>query len=807
MSKKKNKLDTVLSMSNEKTLFESKYMHIIMIAVLVIVVSTIFFKIAFLNYAPPASDTMQWRGSAQQLLEYNKTHWMKAQWTDNMFGGMPSYLISLPNQYPFIDSVAKIFTWFLDWRIFFLIFAGIGMYVLMIHLKFDPMIALFGALSFALSCHFIGLIEIGHNTKFKAIMYIPWIFWSVDYLRKNRNLLGLGFASIFIIQQLRENHPQISYYTYLMLGAYWLVLAICSVKDKKVKDFVIYTLLLILVFSIAGLAVANPYMNTYEYGKYTIRGGSDGLTKEYATGWSFGKAEILTFLVPKFLGGISPYYWGNMAFTQTLHYFGIIIFFLALVALVFVRRKVVWALGISSILAVFLSFGKNMPFLYDFFFNYIPGFNKFRVPSMILILIQFSFVVLAGFGLDYIIRKRNDNPESLKKFIKISLFVVIGIVLLFVIGKSIFAGLPFVKAEELQQYDSSQLSQIKQMRLDLLVKSGIQSFMILLVSIGLIMGYLSKKMHKNIMLLGIILLGVIDLATVNTEHLKSDSLVKENEMFATFENNAIDDYLNQDKDVYRIFPLAQQFGDTRWSYNHQSLGGYHGAKLKRYQTIIEKSLYAELIKGIPLNWNVINMLNTKYIIFNNQLPFPNLQEVYVDNNTGLYVYKNLSALPRAWFVKNVRVINDEDKIINTMNTMDFNPAQTAIVEENVEQVFAPDSTIVKLTERDIHHTKWDLTTDKKAFLTISEVYYPAGWRVYIDGKETKIYATNYVLRGIVVPAGTHQVEMKFVPKTYNLSIILSAIGLGISLIFLIIGVILHYKRNYRGEIVYVVKKD
>ncbi|MBP7562283.1 MAG: YfhO family protein [Candidatus Cloacimonetes bacterium] len=767
--------------------------HLIMLSAFVLIVCSLFFKIAFLDYAPPASDTMQWRGSAQQILEYNKDHWLKAQWTDNMFAGMPSYLISFRNQYYFVDIIFTFMQKLIDWRIFFLLFAGIGMYILLCHLKFDPMIALLGAISFALSCHFIGLIEIGHNTKFKAIMYIPWIFWAIDYLRQNKNILGLGLSSVFIIQQLRENHIQISYYTFLLIGIYWLVYAIDAIKKKEFKSFGIYTISLFFVFILAGLAVSNPYMNTAEYSKYTIRGGAEGLSKEYATGWSFGVGEVLTFIVPKFYGGISPYYWGPMSFTQTSMYMGIGIFFLMMLAIVFVRNKTLTALTIGSIFTILLSFGKEFPLVYDLFFKFVPGFNKFRVPAMILVLIQFAFVVMAAYALDYIIKNRQD--KKLGKFIQYSLYGSIALFILFIIGKGIFSSLSFVKPDELQQYQSGQLEQLKAIRLELLVKSGMQSAFILILSVLAIWAFLKEKLNKCIMLGILMILCIIDLSLINKDHLKSETLVKEKEMFSSFENNAVDNYLLQDKDTYRIFPLAREFGNARWSYNHQSLGGYHGAKLKRYQDIIENSLHAELVQGIPLNWNIINMLNTKYIIFNNQLPLPNLEEVFYDQQNGLYVFKNLSVLPRAWFVKKAELISQPEQIFSKLNSPSFNPAETAIVEEQVPAFSYSDSSSVKMLDKDLHQSKWEVNTPVNAFMTISEIYYPAGWKVFIDGKETKIYPVNYILRGVEIPAGKHHVEMKFVAETYQKSIIMSGIGLALSLILTITGVIIVIKKR------------
>ncbi len=805
MSKKVNKPEPVLTKSIGKSIFERPVIHWIMIGLIFVVISLMYFQISYGGYAPKASDIVQWRASAQQIMEYNKTHWHKALWTDNMFSGMPSYLISLPNQFPFIGDLYRLIKWLINWRIFFLIFSGIGMYILLIQLKIEPMIAIIGGFAFALSCHFLGLIEIGHNTKFKAIVYIPWVFWAIDYLRQHKSVLGMGFVTMFLIQQFRENHPQISYYMFMMLGVYWLVYLVCAIREKEMKGFSQFSLLFIICIFISVIAIANPYLSTAEYSEFTNRGGASGLSKDYATGWSFGVGEILTFLVPKFYGGISPLYWGPMTFTQTSMYMGILIFFFALTALIFVRSRLVTILGITSLFSILLSFGKNFGLIYDIFFNYFPGFNKFRVPAMILILLEFSIVILSAIGLSWLVNQISKKDQRALKYIKISTYIAGFIFILFLMGKAIFSGLPFVRPEELQQYDGSQLANIKNLRLEALIKSGLQSFSLLIVGLSLCWAFLTKKMSKNILLASILVIVIFDLTLINKEFLNEDTLVKESEMFTDFEESSVDQFLLEDKDTYRIFPLGRDFGNSRWSYYHESIGGYHGAKIKRYQDIIENCLYSEMIKGVPLNWNVINMLNVKYIIFNSQIPLPNLQEVYNDPVSNYYVYKNLEAYPRAWFVDGLVKETDLSKIRMMLNNPSFSTKTTAIIEDDIPAVSKPDSSSVRLLSRDIHNSEWEVYTDKSSFLTISEIYYPKGWSVMIDGQETKIYQTDYILRGIVVPAGKHSIKMVFNPKSYTLSILLSGIGLGVSILFMIVGLFIYYRKNYRGEIVYVVK--
>jgi len=392
---KKNKQKAVEQIGILEKILEGKYKHVIFIGLLFIILSVSFFKIAFQNYAPPAGDTIQWRSSAQVLMEYNKEHKDQAMWNPNVFSGMPSYLISFSAKYPFIGRIYKLTNKVMNWRILMLFVMSLGVYLFMIHLKFDPIIAFISAIAMALSCHFLGLLEIGHNTKFKAVVYIPWIMFAVHYLKQRLSLLTLGTTAIILIIQLRTNHPQISYYTFLMIGIYWIANLIWSIKDKEVRSYMIFSAMLLLAFVIAFMAIAQPYFSTYEYGHYTIRGGSTGLNTSYATSWSFHPLEILTFVNPSFFGGVSPFYWGWMPFTQTSMYMGIIILLFTIIGIFYNKNRLVKVLLSVSIFTLFLSFGRHLPFLSNFLLEFLPGFNKFRVPAMILVLLQFAIVILA----------------------------------------------------------------------------------------------------------------------------------------------------------------------------------------------------------------------------------------------------------------------------------------------------------------------------------------------------------------------------------------------------------------------------
>jgi hypothetical protein len=815
--------------------FQGKHAHYLFIGLLFVILMAAWPKVAFLHEVPQnATDTQSWRSASQVLIEYNKTHKDQALWDSNLFSGMPGYLISFAAKYPFIDNLRNIVTHVIDWRIFLLFMAGLGIYVLMISWGFEPFVAFIAALGFALSSHFVGLLEIGHNTKFRAIVYIPWLVWAFTYLRKNRDLFGLGALSVLMIGQLRENHPQISYYTVIILGIFWLCELYYALRDKEIKRFVIFSLLLVAAMGIVALAVAQPYMSVREYSDYTIRGGSDGVGKAYAEKWSFHPMEIFSFFAPDFFGGVSPTYWGWMPWSQVYMYMGAVIFILALLGLVWSRSRLILPLGVTGAMSLLFSFGQHFSGFSSFLLKYLPYYNKFRAPVTSLVMLEFAVVALAAFGIAELVKRIQTGDVKLVKTLRI-LVIVFAILLVLspVIGgawrnagmaKHIEKGDAPEKPEQalgqmqlpedqirsyIDKYGRDLPSILNHIRSSRMVESMAMSCIYLLILLGVAWWVAKRQSGKYALLTVIALLVVVDLLVIDKRFLKN--LTPAKEMAATYEKTAVDEFLIQDgkknNEVFRVFPIAEM-GDNRWTYYHQSIGGYHASKLERYEHLRSNCL---LINGInggkQINWSVVNMLNTKYISYTSPLG-PNT--VPVMDSTSLQplnLYKNTTYLPRAWFVDSLTVIQDPAKIQNMLNDPKFNPATTAIVENAVTGCAAPDSSAksVKMTSWDLQKIDFDVNTDKQAFLTVSEIYYPAGWNAYIDGKPTTIYPTNYVLRGVVVPAGSHKLEMRFEPKTYFLSLKLSLIGLLLAALATLIGAWLWIRRNFQGKIIYVIK--
>ena len=771
--------------------FNSRKFALLLILVLLILFSVTYYKMAFLDYVPNAGDTSQWRNSAQSQIEYEKENGKPALWNGNIFSGMPGYLIHFKKVVPFLDNIREFTNVVINWRVFLMFLSALGMYILLLSMKFEPLIALIAAISFGFSCHFLGLIDIGHNTKFRSIVYIPWIFWALQMLLHKKNFIALGLLSIFLIGQLRENHPQIAYYTYLMIGMYWAFQLVWAIKEKKLSSFAVFSGLLLLSFVLTVLAVAQPYLSVKEYGEYSIRGGADGVGKSYATSWSFHPLEILTFLIPDFFGGISPYYWGWMPFTQTFMYMGIVILFFAVFALVTVKKKIVIYLGWLCLITLFMSFGKHFEPLSDFLLNYLPGYNKFRVPATILVIIQFASVVLAAFGLKsaIILTQNKDFQPKMKKVF----YAVVILLVLFTLFHSSFQNLPLSKDNESSRYSNTQFNQLRQIRLDRLVSGGYRSLGMLVLIVGLLLLLSYRKINKTVLLVILAILTYLDLRIVNKNYFQN--LTLQSSIDKDFHKTRMDQFLLNDDDLFRIYPLGGDFGQNKWGYYHETIGGYHGAKLQRYQDIIENCLNEEISYRIPINWNIVDMLNVKYIIFDQKIPIERLEYAFHDKKIGKTALLNKKALPRAWFVDEITQKNKKEDIWAMLNSPSFDPSKTAIVEEETGEIQIPknDSIQILLHEPDV--MKMIVKNDSTSFLMISEVFYPEGWNAYLDGKKSKIFSANYILRGLRVPAGNHELVLKFEPKSYQLGVSLSYIGIILSLFITILGVTFWWKKR------------
>ncbi len=678
---------------------------------------------------------------------------------------------------------------------------GMLVYLLLISLNVNRYASLFSAIAICFIPQYVAFTAFGHNTKFLSLVLIPLIFWSVNRLLTQRNLFYFVLTALALGFQLLRAHVQVCYYTYLFIGIYFIYYVILEYKDSKKFNRALSGLgLLAGAGAVALLLSAVMYLSIYEYSHFSIRGGggaAGGLDYGYASSWSFSPWEMITFIIPSFFGFGGATYWGKMPFTDYPLYMGIVVLFLALLAFIIKRDRYVIFFGIIAAFSLLVSFGKHLPILYNPMFDFLPFFNKFRVPSMIHILLDLMVVLLAGIGLSQLIAlKESDDKIGFQRKVKSvrSYFYVFGSVAIFlmlfvVLGKSIIFGWMDSAARPLPP--QGQLAAYQKILADtvvMLILLGFSGFLTLY--------FLNSKMKANMLVLMFMLLLIVDLWVVNYKIIEPKPAMDEK---AFFGKNEVVDFLQRQPGTFRIFPVnVGQPGekpDNWWMYfKLENVYGYHAAKIKIYQETMDalqfpQSYFMKFLKRennqTMLNPNMheiqqdllvghqafLNMLNCKYLISSYPIPDTSCQPIYRGNQ---YIFENKHALPRAFFVDTIVVKQSKEEIFDFIKSGKFDPATTAILEEMPDIKIQPSAeNDVQVTARDIHSIKLQASVAAPALMVLSEIYYPAGWNAYVDGQPTKIYKTNYILRSIFLPPGEHAIEFRFAPASFTLGLWIS----------------------------------
>lgn len=760
-------------------------------------------------------------------------------WTPYIFSGMPSYgsMLGIPKVNVVDSSIRTVlnalhsilpnpgFTFIFLNYLFFALF----MYALMRSLKVNPIASLFSAVAVIFIPQFVAFTAYGHNTKFLSLMLIPLIFLFAMKLIREKNILYFSLTALTIGFQMMRAHVQVSYYTFLMLGIYFLVEAVASWREKKEIKSILGSGALLLGAIIIGVALSSViYMSVLDYQHYSIRGGQGGgLDFGYASSWSFHPLEMITFIIPSFMGFGGQTYWGKMPFTDYPLYFSIIVFLLALIPFILKRDKFSWFLGILAIFSLLVSFGKFLPLLYTPMFKFLPYFNKFRVPSMIHILLDISLVALAGYGLQALFEFREEKQKT-KEFEKrkkaltryLTVFaIVVGVFVLFMLlGKSVYT--------ELVASSRSYLKAVQRdMAYNKALLDGFKSILFLGAAIFILLQFMKNKLSQIATGTILALLVVADLWFIDFQIIKPQPPTNEATYFAP--TPAVN-FIKQDKGVYRIFPVLDTKGGNWYMYHLlQNINGYSAAKLRIYQEFLEETGFNtqdqyRLNPFISKYWRyavrenkptwvpipvqqidpkrlafhnaMLDMLNVKYLI-ESYLPLNDPKYTRVQNQQP-WVYENTGVLPRAFFVDSVEVHSGRRAIFDRMKDGTFNPGHTAIIEEEPPfAISAADSNSVRITDYDIHRIALQADVKRPALMVLSEIYYPAGWEALVDGKETKIYKTNYILRSIFLQPGSHKIEFRFAPKSFMRGVWTSGIVLVLLLGMLTAGLILNYKNR------------
>lgn len=794
--------------------FKQVIPHLAALVVFVVVNLLFFSPMVLDDKMIQQSDIIQHRGVAKELTDYYERTGNVTLWTNSLFGGMPTYQMGAKYEGNLLQYLEKIAALGFPHPSQLLLFAFIGFYILMVLLKVNPWLAIGGALAYGLSSYNLILLEAGHTSKLHAIGLVPVTVAGIILLRQGRFLWGAAVTAIGLSLQIYANHLQITYYLMLLLIVYGIVELVAAILQKQYENLWKAGAIAVLCAVFAVCSNLSILWSTYEYLPSTIRGpaelssnkeSSGGLDKDYAMAWSYGKMETMTLLIPNFYGGSSnsklgsnsnleallrqyqappaqiksylenaPTYWGDQLFTSGPVYLGALICMLFLLGMLTIRDHWKWWILSASILAILLAWGKNFQWFSDLFFYYFPGYNKFRVVSMILVLVGFTFPFMGIMVLSKILNGEVDKDFLISR-LKISVYVTGGLCLFFALaGTAIFN---FTGAGD-AQLQKEVVDAVIGDRKAMFRSDAIRSLVFILLGAALIWAYAKERVNQRILTGGMVLLIFIDLFTVGKRYLGSDDFISKNEYSRYFEETQVDQLIKKETSLdYRVFNLGASItADSRTSYHHKSLGGYSAVKLRRYQDIIENQLTrtdTTQNTGFPFNKSVVDMLNAKYIIFK--------------SNDRDQVLPNTGALDNSWFVKKVTMVANADEEMKGLNT--FNPAEEVLVDKRFEALlsgFVPvvdSAALITLKSYEPNKLVYNSSAAAEQLAVFSEIYYQPGWNAFIDGKPAEHFRCNYILRGMRVPAGDHTIEFRFEPVSYNTGEKIAMAGSGLILLF------------------------
>lgn len=871
-----------------------KYLPYAVAVAVFAIITLIYFKPLLSGKELRQDDISRHKGMSKEIFDFRTQTGSEPLWTNSMFGGMPAYQISTLYSGNWLGFFDKLFKLFLPHPGGYLFLYCLGFFILLLCLDVAPWLALVGGIAYGLSSYFLIIIEAGHNSKANALGYLPALVGGVILLFRQRYWLGLAVTTMFGAMELNANHVQISYYGYILIGFIIAGYFFTLWKEKKLSAFFKALAFFLVSTLIALLPNAGNLLTTNEYSHFSTRGKTEltiksalkkdkeqidepagkadivsepvkeqyekntttGLDTDYATQWSYGIGETFTFLIPDFKGGASGSigaadpkalkkvdsrfvedvarsnaYFGDQPFTSGPVYIGAIIVFLAFLGMFIVKHPIKWPVFFATLLTIALGWGSNFMPLTDFFMHYVPGYNKFRAVSMIMIVAELTLPLLAVLAInelfrvkswDQVIRLRLIGKDvALKKLIIISAAAVGGFCLLGYLAPDLVNTFQASNEEQMmvnqavsQGADAGQvrsavsqiMPQIELARKAIFRSDAIRSAIFIALAFFLLYLYFTGKVKRELFLgcLGFFVL--IDLWTVDTRYLNNKSFItKEQNQQTIAQKTRADEQILMDPELdYRVLNLTvNTFNDASTSYYHKSIGGYHGAKLKKYQELIDFHLDKEIslfykkagrafssdsaINALMAELHVINMLNTRYFI----IPGGNKGREEMP-------LLNKMANGNAWFVKNLFVVPTADDEILGLRKLDTKTQ--AITTEKYKEVdqlkdtYNADGSIT-LQSYKANHLVYESNSSEDAFAVFSEIYYPKGWNAYVDGQLKPHIGVNYVLRGMNLPAGKHTVEFKFEPETYHTSNTVALIGSILLLLSVGLGLYLNYRNN------------
>jgi hypothetical protein len=751
-----------------------------------------------------AHDTKVFEGSSREIRDFRAEYGKEPLWTNSMFGGMPAYMISAKypgNLFKHLDDLLKVY----KTPVAALFLSMLGFYIMLLLFRVNPWLAMAGAIAYGFTSFLFVSLSAGHNTKVYAMAWMAPIVGSAVYAFRTDGFKGAALFSLFLSLQIMANHFQITYYTFIILIVFGIYELIDVIKRKTFPSFLKSFGLLVAAAAIAvGVNFASVY-STWEYSKESTRGQSDlskddaketkGLDKEYITQWSYGVDESMTFLIPDFKGGATAQfsdgsqtvkalrknkmgqakdqvfrYWGQQPSTSGPVYFGAVVLFLFVLGLLIIKGKEKWWILTAVLLSLLLSWGKNFMPLTSLFIDFFPGYDKFRAVSMILVIAGVCVPLLAVLALKAITEGTVTVEKTVKSVI-IAAGVTGGLALIFFLIPGLAGS--FLRPDEASIPDS--LSWLKDAliadRKAMIRTDALRSAALIAAGAALIWFFIRNKIKLAPSLIGLTLLFLIDQIPVDARYLGSSNFETKRSSENSFAPTAADKVILTDKGEYRVLNLTvSTFNDASTSYHHNSIGGYSGAKMKRYQELTEANLSDEISSLIAMlktstsyeeaenvmkNLGVLNMLNTKYIILSPEAP----------------PLVNKHALGNAWFVEKVSLVENADAELQSIKTT--NPAEVAVVDRKFgDQVVVNDNPgspadSIWLSSYKPNLLIYKTETSTARVAVFSEIYYPNGWQAYIDDVPADHFRTDYVLRGMVIPAGSHTVTFKFEPQSYK----------------------------------------
>lgn len=792
--------------------------HIIAISIFLIVTLVFYYPIIFEGKVLNQNDINQGVASNSEITEYRESTGEQILWTNSMFGGMPSYLISVRwDGDKILRTLQKIYYLGIPSPAGENFSMFLSFYILLLVFGVRPYMAIAGALVFGLSTFFMVSIEAGHMWKIRAIAYAPLVIAGIHTVYRGKYIRGFAFLALAMALEVNANHPQITYYLGFIIAIYGLVELYYSFKEKRLPHFAKASIIAILAVTIGIGANIGKLWSAYEYGNYSIRGKSEltsneqssgGLDRDYAFDWSGGIAETLTLLVPNYVGGASGQfngtksktadalrrnnipaqqidqyergllgYWGPQPFTSGPAYLGAIVCFLFVVAFYYTDTKLkIWLVS-ASLLGILLSWGKNFEALNYFMFDHFPGYNKFRAVTMAITISLISMPLFAFIGLDKLTREKYDRITQKKLLIA---FGIIGVVVLIIL---LFPNIPPVQGD----LPSWLQSAVKADRQSIVRSDALRSLLFIILSIVFLASFFYKRIKYAALSFSLIFILFLDLGLVDKRFFEGDKFIKKRKNIFLQETPA-DKKILKDNSHYRVFNIQNPFNEARTSAHHHSIGGYHGAKMRRYQDLISNHLNGELQSIVsekrltPENTKTLSMLNAKYIIA---------------GTSENAVITNPNANGNAWFVSKIKPVKSPDEEIASLATI--NPATEAVIDEEkfeIPELIYDTSSNIVLTKYHPDHLEYKSNSEEKGFALFSEIFYPKGWKAYIDDKEVDIVRANYVLRGLSIPAGKHKIEFKFEPRVFYVGNRITLIS-AILLLIVIVGTVLYEIRQLK----------